>query len=196
MGLGLKLRSSSFQGRCSYPLSHLLSCLVFILTQGLVLNLKYSCLTLVSICYQAQFLRSYRKEMKKKYRAWWYMPLTPALRRQRQRLVPVNLRPAWSTEWVLGQQGLHGKTLSQKRKKKKLNRGRQDMAGHSHTRLTRLAPGLLLKPFLIIQQLHPQTRCLFGDPSRACVCKVVWDKDGTDVVIVPWADDFGYLGWA
>jgi hypothetical protein len=29
------------------------------------------------------------------------------------------LRPAWSTEWVLGQPGLYRETLSQKKKKKK-----------------------------------------------------------------------------
>jgi hypothetical protein len=31
----------------------------------------------------------------------------------------VNLRPAWSTECVPGQPGLHRETLSQKRKKKR-----------------------------------------------------------------------------
>jgi hypothetical protein len=31
----------------------------------------------------------------------------------------LSSRPAWSTEWVLGQPGLHRETLSQKKKKKK-----------------------------------------------------------------------------
>ena len=42
---------SSFRNKCSYPLSHCLSHLPFFLTEGLTLNLRYSCLSLVSICY-------------------------------------------------------------------------------------------------------------------------------------------------
>jgi hypothetical protein len=31
----------------------------------------------------------------------------------------LNLKPAWSTEWVLGQPGLHRETLTKKKKKSK-----------------------------------------------------------------------------
>jgi hypothetical protein len=44
---------------------------------------------------------------------WWCMPLTPALGRQSQ--VNLSLRPAWSTELVLGQLGLHRETRERER---------------------------------------------------------------------------------
>jgi hypothetical protein len=46
------------------------------------------------------------------------LPLNPALGRQRQAGKFLSLRPAWSAEWVPGQQGLHWETLSRKKKKK------------------------------------------------------------------------------
>ena len=43
-------------------------------------------------------------------RQWWHTPLIPALRRQRQ-VDLFSLRPAWSTERVLGKPGLHRETV-------------------------------------------------------------------------------------
>jgi hypothetical protein len=38
----------------------------------------------------------------------------------------LSSRPAWTTEWVPGQLGLHRETLSQKRKKKKEKRKKKE----------------------------------------------------------------------
>lgn len=43
------------------------------------------------------------------------MSLFPAVGRDRGRQISMNSRPAWYTEWVVGQSGLHSETLSQKK---------------------------------------------------------------------------------
>jgi hypothetical protein len=51
--------------------------------------------------------------------AWWHMPLIPALEAGGF----LSSRPAWSTEWVPGQPGIHREILSQKKKKKRIQQG-------------------------------------------------------------------------
>ena len=55
---------------------------------------------------------------------WWCTPLIPALGRQRAGRF-LSSRPAWFTEWVSGQPGLHRETLSQKLKKEKKKKRRR-----------------------------------------------------------------------
>jgi hypothetical protein len=46
----------------------------------------------------------------------------------------LSSRPAWSTEWVPGQPGLHWETLSQKTKKKKKKKKKKSKANNRHRR--------------------------------------------------------------
>jgi hypothetical protein len=52
--------------------------------------------------------------IKEKARQWWHVPLIPALGWAcgSDRWIFVSSRPAWSTEQVPGQLGLHKETLS------------------------------------------------------------------------------------
>jgi hypothetical protein len=47
---------------------------------------------------------------------WWHTLLVP-VPRCRIKQISVSSRPAWSTEWIPGQLGLHRETLSQERKR-------------------------------------------------------------------------------
>jgi hypothetical protein len=60
-------------------------------------------------------------QIPKDTRNWWHMPLVPALRRQRQ-VALWDSRPAWSTERVPGQPGLHKKPCLEKPKDKNSQR--------------------------------------------------------------------------
>ena len=55
---------------------------------------------------------------------WWRTPFIPALGRQKQADL-LSSRPAWSTQQVPGQPGLHGEALSQKTKKNTIKKERK-----------------------------------------------------------------------
>lgn len=94
---------------------------------SLVYRASQSCYT------EKACLKKTKPTNKQTSQAWWYMPLTPALRRKSQSNLYLNSRPSWSTQWILGQPCLIKINKINNKDKRKMSNLRLLVAQLPHT---------------------------------------------------------------